>query len=291
MKKYKIIIPIVLALIVVGLAGWYLHGHNVAVLAPRGEVGQKERHLMIIGLLLSVIVVVPTFALAIFIALRYREGNKKAKKYNPDWDRSKLFETIWWGVPLVIITILSVITWQSSHALDPFKPLTNGTKPLNVQVVALDWKWLFIYPDYHVASVNLLEMPINTPVNFEITSDTVMNSFWIPNLGSQIYAMPGMSTQLHLMSDRVGNYPGSSANISGKGFAGMNFTAKVTSDSDFQSWLLTAQKSPAVLDMETYSRLSSPSQNNPSAVYKAPQTGLYNDVVMKYMMPMSGMEM
>lgn len=284
-KKIKILLPIVFFLVLIGVVCWYLSGHNVAVLSPRGEVGQKERNLMTVAILLSVIVVVPVYAMTIAIVLKYREGNKKTKKYSPEWDHSKLFEGLWWGIPFAIIFILSIITWNSSHALDPYKPLSSTTEPIHVQVVALDWKWLFIYPDRHVASVNELALPVNTPVDFDITSDTVMNSFWIPNLGSQIYAMPGMSTQLHLMASKTGSYPGSSANISGKGFAGMAFTAKVDSPAGYESWIRNAQKAHSQLDVASYEQLAKPGEVSHPTYYSSADNTLYNGVVMHYMMP------
>ena len=288
MKKFRIILAVAFVLILIGSFAWYLQGHNVAVLSPRGEIGQKERNLMAVTIILSLIVVVPVYAMTIAIVMKYREGNKKAKKYSPDWDGSRLYESIWWGIPFLIIFILSIITWNSSHALDPFKPLNSTVKPLHVQVISLDWKWLFIYPEQHIASVNMVEMPVGTPVNFQITSDTVMNSFWIPNLGSQIYAMPGMNTQLHLIADTTGDYRGSSANISGKGFASMDFMAKAVPAGEFDTWVHNAQNSTSILNSFAYGELAKPSQSSVYATYSSVDDNLYNNVVMKYMMP--GME-
>ena len=291
-KKYKAaVIALVVLIILTALAG-YLRTHNVAVLEPAGEVGQKERGLIIFAVLLSVLVVVPVFALAIFIAVRYREGNHKKNrkvKYSPDWDHSRLFESLWWGIPIIIIGILSVVAWVSSHALDPYKPLASTTKPLTIQVVSMDWKWLFVYPAQHMASVNLVEFPVDTPINFEITSDTVMNSFWVPNLGGQIYAMPGMSTQLHLMADKIGSFPGSSANISGSGFSGMTFTAKSVTQADFNKWTAAAQTSPS-LNLAAYEELAKPTKNNPVTYYSSPTGALYDYTVMKYMEPVGGLQ-
>jgi cytochrome o ubiquinol oxidase subunit 2 len=243
----------------------------------------RERRLIYIALLLSAIVVLPVYALAIAIVLRYRTGNTKAKKYHPDWDRSWLLETVWWSIPIIIIGILSVITWQSSQELDPYRALASSAKPIPVQVVALDWKWLFIYPEQHVASVNMLEVPVLTPVDFTITSDSVMNSFWIPSLGSQIYAMPGMATQLHLMADKVGDYHGTPANISGKGFSEMTFSVRAVSGSSFNEWVRTTQKAPTHLDLPAYNNLAKPSTIRSPLYYSQPTNGLYNYIVMKYM--------
>ncbi|HEY8998923.1 MAG TPA: ubiquinol oxidase subunit II [Candidatus Saccharimonadales bacterium] len=266
----------------------YLRHTTVAVLAPRGVIAAREKHLMVITVLLAAIVVIPVFAMLFAFAWRYREGNSKKAKYSPELDGSRVAETIWWLIPSAIILILSVVTWNSSHALDPYKPIASSVKPLNVEVVALDWKWLFIYPQQNVASVNTLELPVNTPVNFEITADAPMNSFWIPQLGGQIYAMPGMSTQLHLMASQVGNYYGSSANISGSGFSGMNFMAHAVSSADFTRWVASAKKSPKNLTAASYTKLAAPSSNVLPTLYASADSSLYDTIVMKYMMPMPG---
>jgi cytochrome o ubiquinol oxidase subunit 2 len=286
-RKYKFgIIGLLVAAVIVALA-IYLSHHTVDVLQPAGQIGYKERQLLIFGVLLSVIVVVPTFALTIFIAWKYREGNHRPKKYNPEWDQSWLFESIWWGIPIVIIGVLTVVVWQSSSTLDPYRSLVSAKKPLTVQVVALDWKWLFIYPEQHVASVNQAQIPVGTPVDFEITSDTVMNSFWVPRLGGQIYAMPGMVTQLHLVADKPGSYNGSSANISGSGFAGMTFRVAAGSSDDFNSWISQARHAARPLDMAAYNRLAEPSKYVEPDYYSSVQSNLYNYITVKYMTPMT----
>lgn len=270
------------------LAGavWYFHTHTVPVLEPSGIISHKERNLIITALLLAVIVVVPVYTMTIMIAFKYREGNQNHRsKYAPDWDGDKRYEITWWAIPGIIIFILSVITWNSSHALDPFKPLVSSRPPLRIQVVSLDWKWLFIYPNQGIASVNYLKVPAGTPLNFEVTSDSVMNSFWIPALGSQIYSMPGMNTQVHLMASKPGTYYGSSANISGAGFAGMHFTVQAGSQDEFSNWVNRLQKSPSKLSQSTYQVLASPSLDNKVAFYSDVTAGLYNDIILKYLPP------
>lgn len=278
-----VLVPIIFVATVVSLATWYLQDRNVAVLQPAGAVGQKERNLIDLAMVLSVIVVVPVFMLAIFIAWRYRETNPRPKKYQPEWDRSRLYEGIWWGIPAVIITILSVVTWVSSHQLDPYRTLDSSKPPLRVQVVSLDWKWLFIYPDQHMASINELYVPVGQPVSFDITSDSVMNSFWIPSLGSQIYAMPGMSTKLHLIADKAGTYYGSPANITGRGYAGMVFTVHATTATAFAKWVSNAQASNRNLTQARYATLAKPSTNNKVMYFSPVQDDLYDGIVMKYM--------
>ena len=179
-----------------------------------------------------------------------------------------------------------MITWDSSHALDPYRPLSSNVKPLTIQVVALDWKWLFIYPKQDIATVNYVQFPANTPITFDVTSDAPMNSFWIPQLGGQIYAMPGMATELHLEASQNGSFDGSSANISGKGFSGMTFTAKATSSADFNAWVKTVQQAPQNLDAAAYVALAKPSENVPRAYYANADLTLYNQIIMQYMMPM-----
>lgn len=266
------------------VAGWSLRNYNFAVLNPKGVIGLQERRLIYEALLLSLVVVIPVFSLTFFIAWKYRASNTKAK-YSPDWDHSRIIESIWWVVPTTLIVILSFMAWNSSHALDPYKSLSSSTKPLTIQVIALQWKWLFIYPEQQIASVNFVQFPVNTPINFVITSDAPMNSFWIPQLGGQIYAMPGMTTQLHLMANQIGDYRGSSANISGQGFAGMIFTTRASSLSDFTKWVSVAERSPLKLVEQQYQTLLKPSSNNPVSLYSAPDDGLYDRVVLKYMLP------
>lgn len=269
---------------VVGIATVLLHGHNIAVLNPQGTIANKERDLIVFTVVLALVIVIPVFTMLFVIVWKYREGNVKAKKkYSPDWDGSRLYETIWWGVPCVIMFVLGVVIWQSSHDLDPYKKLESNVKPVRVQVVALQWKWLFIYPEEKIASVNLVEFPEDTPVNFEITADAPMNSLWIPSLGGQVYAMNGMSTKLHLMADNIGDYKGSSANISGEGFAGMKFVARATSKADFDNWVRTNQKNGVGLDMDKYREIAKPSKDVPVATYSLKQSDLYDNIVMKYM--------
>lgn len=284
-KKYQIAIFVLLSLGVIVVAANYLRGVNMQILNPAGTIGQKERHLIIFAAVLSLVVVIPVFILLFGILWRYRASNKKAM-YLPDWDQNAFFESIWWLVPTGLIVILSVLTWNSSHQLDPYKPLSSTVKPLTVQVVALDWKWLFIYPDQNIATVNYLRIPVNTPVNFLITADAPMNSFWIPQLGGQIYAMPGMSTQLHLIASKTGSFEGSSANISGKGFAGMKFITYAEPSGDFDQWVESARHAPGKLSQSTYDVLTKDSENNKPTTYSAIQQNLYDTIVMKFMMPM-----
>lgn len=283
-KKYKVAFLLVLVLGFLLVSFMYLRTTNIQVLNPKGPIALKERDLIYTALALALIVVIPVYALAIGFAWRYREGNKKAK-YSPNLSGNRIAETIWWIVPSALILVLAVITWRSSHQLDPYKTISSKNPAITIQVVALDWKWLFIYPQQNIASVNFFQFPNNTPLNFEITADAPMNSFWIPQLGGQIYAMPGMSTQLHLMATSYGSFDGSSANISGEGFAGMTFIAKSSSETAFNDWVKSAKRSPNSLDSSQYNKLDQPSQYNPAAVYSSAEEGLYNRIIDKYTVP------
>lgn len=261
-----------------------LQGHSFPVLDPKGTVAAQQKHLIINVTLLMLVVVIPVFVLTFFIAWKYRAGNKKAR-YMPEWDNNRAAEVTWWLIPLAIIIAISIMIWKSSHALDPRRPLESNKKPVKIQVVALQWKWLFIYPEQNIATVNFVQFPEDTPVNFEITSDAPMNSFWIPQLGGQIYAMAGMTTRLHLDASEQGDYKGSSANISGEGFAGMKFTARASSESDFNKWAASAKNSSGPLGFDEYQKLAQPSKNSPVATYLESDQNLYDKIIMKYMRP------
>jgi len=280
----RIVLTGLIFLSFVAFTFYYISNYNVPVLHPKGLIAAKERDLLITASLLMLIVIIPVFFFTMIFAWVYRDENKKAK-YTPDWGHSNTAEFFWWGVPLLIITALAIITWKSTHDLNPFKPLTSTKKPLSIQVVALEWKWLFIYPEQNIATVNFVQFPKDVPINFEITADAPMNSFWIPQLGGQIYAMPAMRTKLHLIAHEEGDYRGSSANISGKGFAGMVFTARVSSEETFEDWVSKVKNSSESLDAESYSRLVMPSEYNPPAFYAPVSSQLFDKILEKYMVP------
>ncbi len=262
---------------------YYFSRYPVAVLDPKGPIALKERNLLLLAVGLMLIVVIPVFVLTFLIVYKYRDGHHG--KYKPDFDHSNLLEGIWWLIPTVLIVVLSVVTWNATHQLDPYKPISSNQPALNVEVVALNWKWLFIYPQQHVASVNTLVIPVNRPVTFDITADAPMNSLWIPQLSGQIYAMPGMNTQLNIMATSVGNYYGSSANISGVGFAGMNFLTHAVMATNFNNWVSSAKSSNNDLNLIAYNKLSAPSSYYPVTLYSDPQTNLYTTIINKYMAP------
>lgn len=269
---------------IVALAIGYFSGVSIDVLQPQGEVAAKQRDLIVFTLALSLVVVVPVFFMLFYFAWQYREGNHKAH-YTPNWDGNRWLEVVWWGIPCIIIGILSVITWQSSHELDPYKPLVSDVKPVKVQVVALQWKWLFIYPELGIATTNDLRFPEKTPVNFEITADAPMNSFWIPSLGGQVYAMSGMTTKLHLKADTTGVYKGSSANISGEGYADMAFTARSLTARDFVAWVTHVKATGGALDTGRYAVVAQPAIVKEPDYFVLKEDDVYTDIIMKYMMP------
>jgi len=255
---------------------------SAVVLNPKGQVGADEKSLIIVAAILMLIVVIPVIIMTLVFARKYRESNKKAR-YEPNWAHSKKIEAVMWLVPTVIIIALGTISWITTHSLDPFKPLAVSGQPIRVQVVSMDWKWLFIYPDQGVASVNELAFPADTPVDFYLTSDTVMCSFFIPQLGSQIYTMAGMQTQLHLIANEAGTYDGLAANYTGDGFSGMTFKAHAVSKSQFEEWIAKAKQSPDKLDFASYSQLAKPSENNPIEYYSTVGPHLFDQVLQKYM--------
>lgn len=284
----KIAIRIIFStLIVLGLLAltWiYLDNTNIPVMEPKGIIAEKEKELIVVSFVLMLIVVIPVFTFLGLFAWRYRAGNRKTRaKYSPDWGDSLLAETIWWNIPFLIILLLAALTWKSSHELDPWQPIASEKKPVIIQVVALDWKWLFLYPEQGVAAINYMQFPEQTPINFEITADAPMNSFWIPQLGGQIYAMPAMRSKLHLMANEVGTFRGSSANFSGKGFAGMAFSAVATTQQDFEAWVQSVKQNSKPLSFAEYNLLVEPDENHPVTTYVLADTNLFDQILMKYM--------
>jgi cytochrome o ubiquinol oxidase subunit 2 len=255
-----------------------LSGCQLDVLSPKGDIGVHERSLIFTAMGLMLVVVVPVIVLTLWFAWRYRASNTKAT-YAPKWAHSNAIEAVMWGIPCVIIAILAWITWTSTHKLDPYRPLASKVKPVTIQAVSLDWKWLFIYPDYGVASVNQIAFPVDVPVKFEITSGTVMNAFFIPRLGSQVYAMAGMQTQLHLIAREQGSYEGLSSNYSGAGFSDMHFKAIATSAQGFKDWIGKARAVPATLDANAYQSLLKPSERVPVSYYGSVAPGMFAHIL------------
>ena len=228
-------------------------------------------------------VVIPVILMALWFAWRYRESNNA--KYTPEWQDSTLLEVIWWAIPCIVILILGTVTWKTTHNLDPYKSIDSTTKPVTIEIVSLDWKWLFIYPDYKIASVNYLRIPAGTPINFKITAASPMNSFMIPELGGQIYAMTGMTTQLHLIADSPGLYRGLATNYTGIGFAGMHFFAEAVSPENFIDWVKTVKKLPKKLNATVFwDHLALKSIDDPISQFGTVDDGLFDGIIMHYTM-------
>lgn len=255
---------------------------NIPVLYPKGAIGVKERDLLLIIQAIMLLVIIPVYILTFVFSWKY-SSDRNNQKYDPDLIDNKLAEAVWWGLPLVITAIIVAITWVKTYELDPYKPIASDKKAMTVQAVALQWKWLFIYPEEGVATVNFVQFPKETPIHFEITADAPMNSLWIPDLGGQIYAMPNMKTELNLIANKEGDFRGSSANLSGDGFAGMNFIAKASTEEEYKQWLDKAKQSSKLLNFEEYNKLAAPSSNNPPELYKLGDKELFHAIMMKYM--------
>ena len=275
-KKLKVAFFLLVLFGIAAIGLLFLYSGHIAVLSPKGMIGQKQSYLLLLCTWIMLIVVIPVFLLTFWITWKYQ--NHKKGEHKPDWDHSHVAEALWWGIPLVLIVVLSIITWNSCHELDPFKPLSSEVKPLRVQVVALQWKWLFIYPEQKIATVNFVQFPEKTPIAFEIAADAPMNSFWIPELGGQVYAMAGMRSKLHLIANGLGTYRGSSANISGAGFSGMTFMAKSSSQEDFDQWVASVGQSGPL----NYDELIPPSEYNAPATYTLPDPNLFDQIIVKY---------
>ncbi|MGV7963647.1 cytochrome o ubiquinol oxidase subunit II [Photorhabdus tasmaniensis] len=261
-----------------------LNGCDMVLMNPKGAIGAEQKTLILTAIGLMLIIVIPVIIMAFTFAVRYREANKNAT-YRPNWAHSNKIELVVWTVPIIIIIILATITWKTTHELDPYKPLVSDEKPVTIEVISLDWKWLFVYPEQGIATVNEIAFPTGVPVNFKITSDSVMNSFFIPQLGGQIYAMAGMQTKLHLIANEPGTYKGLSSSYSGHGFSGMKFTATATPDREgFEQWVQKVKASPKTLDtMQAFDELAKQSQNHPVEYFSSVKPNLYQDIIAKFM--------
>jgi len=279
MKRIRTLLSIGLSSL---CAAVFLSGCSQTLLFdPKGPIGDTERLVIIVSFALMLIVVIPVFIMAIWFPWKYRASNTKAP-YDPKWSHSIRIESVVWLVPAVIVTVLGIIVWKTTHQLDPHKPIETGVKPIIIEAVSLDWKWLFIYPEQQIATVNQMVFPANVPLSFKLTSATVMTSFFIPQLGSQIYAMAGMQTQLHLLADEPGTYAGQNQQFSGDGYADMNFEALAVSREEFESWVNKIRQSPEKLDMERYQELEQPNVNAPVTHFSEVKPDLFEHILSKY---------
>jgi cytochrome o ubiquinol oxidase subunit II len=253
----------------------------------QGPVASADRQMTLNALAIMLAIVVPTIAIALGAAWWFRASNPRARR-RPNWAYSGRIELIVWSIPLLVILFLSGVIWIGSHQLDPYRPLASPGKPLEVQVVSLDWKWLFIYPEEGIATVNQLTVPIGTPVHFSLTSATVMNAFFVPQLGSMVATMNGMVTQLHLQADRAGDYYGQSTQFSGDGFSGMHFVVHAVSRDQFEQWVSTARASGDALDRAGYDALARESKNVRPFTYRSVVPGLFQAIATLQIAPAGG---
>jgi cytochrome o ubiquinol oxidase subunit II len=260
---------------------------NLVVLKPAGDIAQQQGDLLVVTTLLMLIIIIPVMALIVFFAWKYRASNTEAD-YQPDWDHSTHLEVVIWATPLLIIICIGALTWAGTHLLDPYRPIdrikpgqavAENVEPLQVNVVALDWKWLFIYPQYGVATVNEMAAPVDRPIRFHITSSSVMNSFYVPALAGQIYAMPGMETKLHAVINETGVYDGFSANYSGDGFSHMRFKFHGLDPAGFDGWIAGVRQSGQALDRDRYLELEKPSEKVPPMRFSTVDGGLWDAIL------------
>ena len=270
-----------------------LAGCNTVVMNPSGDIANQQARLIVISTALMLLIIVPVIILTLLFAWRYRKSNTSAP-YEPDWDHSTRLELVIWGAPLLIIIALGLLTWITTHTLDPYRPLSRidaerplspQVKPLVVEVVALDWKWLFIYPEQGIATVNELAAPVDTPIQFKITASSVMNSFYIPALAGQIYAMPSMETKLHAVINKAGEYDGFSANYSGAGFSHMRFKFHGLDQAGFDAWVQKAKADSSKLDRAEYLKLEQPSERDPARLIGSIEPNLFHAIVNRCVAP------
>jgi cytochrome o ubiquinol oxidase subunit 2 len=260
-----------------------LLGKNVTLFNPQGLMSHDEHNLFVWIVILLLAAAVPVVIFLYFVAWKFRESNTKAV-HTPNASGTKRSVFITWAYPLVFFVLFVSILWPTTFKIQPHKAIADAQEPVLIQVIALRWKWVFLYPDQGVATVNYVQVPVDRPVTFALTADDApMSSFWIPNLGGQLYAMTGHVNQLHLMADKIGNYPGSTAEINGSGFADMTFTTSVGSQADFDNWVKGAKQDNNTLNAAAYADLLKPSEDNAPALYSSYQPNLYDTVVMKYM--------
>lgn len=276
----KILAPVYAVLVI--LFGVLIARGNMQLLNPAGYIADMQAKIFWGALIFAAVVGITIITAFFLIVTHYKEGSQRT--YDPAWKANKLTLFLGWAIPLLAISAISVLVWDTAHSVDPYKPISSSAQPITIQVVALRWKWLFIYPDERLATVNMLEVPVNTPVNLQLTADAPMNSFWVPRLSGQVYAMTGMVTQLHIEANKVGSYPGSAAEISGDDFAGMDFNVKAVSAEDYAAWK-SSVASATPLNYSTYTKLAQPSGYQPVSLYTIPDPSLFHEIVMQFMAP------
>lgn len=254
---------------------------DLVLLDPKGPIGESERFVILFAFCLMLLVVIPVIIMAFWFPWRYR-ANHKREDYDPKWSYSGKIELIVWLIPAAIVTTLSILIWQTTHQLDPYKPIISTAAPVNVQAVSLDWQWLFIYPDENIAVVNELVFPVDAPLNLRLTSETVMTSFFIPQLGSQIYAMAGMQTRLHLLANETGIYTGQNQQFSGEGYSTMRFEAVAATPEQYTAFLEKSRKAAQKLDIARYEKLTQPTTDAPITYFSSVEPGLFDAIIGRF---------
>ncbi|WP_339209450.1 ubiquinol oxidase subunit II [Paenibacillus sp. FSL K6-3182] len=274
----RMLTPALIMLMAVMLSGC---GEQFIVLDPKGPIGESQKDLIYFSTILCAVIIVPVLILTAVIVWRYRDKPGSKASYKPNWEHSTKLEITWWSIPIVAILVLAIVTVKYTYALEPSKPIESAKAPITIQVTSLDWKWLFKYPEEDIATVNYLKIPEDTPIRFQLTSDTAMNSFWVPQLGGQIYSMSGMAMTLFLQADEQGSYYGSGANFTGKDFAKMTFKVDATSEEDYKAWVSEVKASSPELTMEGFEKLTEPGPSNVQLFSSFPE-GLFNKIVTQY---------
>lgn len=278
----KILLMILGTLVMISLTG--CKEHAVGMLNPKGIITYHERKLLFDTLALMLIVVLPVIVMSLTFVYHYQVSHR-VTDYKPNWAHSYFLESIWWTVPCVIVVILAVITWEKTHELDPYNRIAGATgEPMLIQAIATEWKWVFIYPEQNIATVNYLEIPVNRQVEFWITADNApMSAFFIPQLGSQIYAMAGMRTRLHLLANEIGVYEGLNTQYNGQGFADMNFKVHVVGQGDMEAWVAKVKSSASSLTKTEYDKLLKPTIGNKPTFYAGVEKGIFENAIKIYM--------
>ncbi|CCB92022.1 Ubiquinol oxidase subunit 2 [Waddlia chondrophila 2032/99] len=264
----------------------YILLKDIVVLFPKGWIGLEQRNLLLLIQALMLLFIIPIYIMTFIFSWWYRADNDQSE-YDPDLIDHKVAEIVWWGLPLIMTVLICIITAYKTYELDPYKPIASDKKAIEIEAVALQWRWLFIYPEEKIATVNYIQFPKETPIHFKITADAPMNAFWIPRLGGMIYAMPGMTTELNLIADEAGEFRGSSANISGKGFADMTFVAKASTQEEYEEWVASVKKSDQPMNIPVYRELAKPSEDTSIKLYQLEENHLFHEIVMKFMKPQS----
>lgn len=255
---------------------------DMVLFNPKGPVGEIERFIMLTAFTLMLLVVIPVIIMTLWFAWRYRMSNRKHHDYAPKWSYSRTIEMSIWIIPTLIVTALTVLIWNNTFRLDPFAPIDSTVRPLNIQAVSLDWKWLFIYPEENIAVVGELVFPANVPLAFRLTSNSVMTSFFIPQLGSQVYAMAGMQTRLHLLASSQGTFFGQNQQFSGSGYSEMFFSATAASPEEYAAWLEKVRQAPEALDLGRYDELAKPSHGYPVTYFSSVMPNLFDFIIAQF---------